>query len=177
MRPVELLVFGIVYRVLSKHVQGSTSFSIVQFSRSCADRFSRTAYLLYLIEFRLSRTFFETFFELSDRPAGAVPKACRRRYSLSILPHSKRFVKHFFEIFCRSPSDPVEAAPRQLSLLQSGASLVIPVFCPFEGPCRSRQLDYNTASKAECQYLFDKFFLYFLCIPYMVHSLVSGHKI
>ncbi|WP_207728298.1 hypothetical protein, partial [Gemmiger gallinarum] len=92
-RPVELLVFGIVYRVLSKHVQGSTSFSIVQFSRSCADRFSRAAYLLYLIEFRLSRTFLKIFL---SRPA---VRPALSRDSFFILSHRDLFVKTFLRSF------------------------------------------------------------------------------
>ena len=59
----ELLVnLELIFVGFQTHVQGSTSFSFVQFSRSCSLFASRvTAYLLYLMKFRLSRTFLRFF--------------------------------------------------------------------------------------------------------------------
>ena len=58
---LELIIVG-----FQTHVQGSTSFSFVQFSRSCcAVTCSVTACILYLIKVLLSRTFFDIFWSLS----------------------------------------------------------------------------------------------------------------
>ena len=104
----ELLVFGIVYRVLSKHVQGSTSFSIVQFSRSCAGRLADSS---FIISHQVS--FVKHFFEIFLSRSAFRPARCLGD-SLFILLQPKSFVKTFFEVFSSSFSnrsaDPVAHA-------------------------------------------------------------------
>ena len=160
-----------LFFVFFQHVQGSTSFSIVQFSRSCAGRLADSSFII-----SHSVSFVKHFFEIFLSHLAFPPARCLGD-SLFILLHPRSFVKTFFEVFSVGPGSPFCRPPAASSLLLSGASLRSSGIWLCNRCCRSRQLDYNTASQAECQYLFDKFFLYFLCIPYMVHSLVSGHKI
>ena len=115
----ELLVnLELIFVGFQTHVQGSTSFSFVQFSRSCSLFASRvTAYLLYLIEFRLSRTFlrfFRSFFRnRSSRKAlkgccYAVFSGCPRRSRAGQLDYNttpgfvcQRLFCIFFDFFLR----------------------------------------------------------------------------
>ena len=144
-----------------QHVQGSTSFSIVQFSRSCADRLSRAARLLYLIQFRLSRTFLKIFSSRSaSRPAAvAFVTACLFYFIQDLL--SRPFLKFFLSVpavrFCWPPA--------ASSLLLSGASLRSSGIWLCNRCCRSRQLDYNTTGTARCQHLFSIFFKFF-CLDF-----------
>ena len=109
----ELLVnLELIYVGFQTHVQGSTSFSFVQFSRSCSLFASCvTAYLLYLVKFRLSRTFLRFFevFSRSEAPEKP-PKAVVMRFSaavcvalapdsLTIIPPETPFVNTFFQFF------------------------------------------------------------------------------
>ncbi|WP_204651513.1 hypothetical protein, partial [Gemmiger formicilis] len=88
------------------------SFSFVQFSRSCSLFASRvTAYLLYLVKFRLSRTFLRFFEVFSGAEAPEKPsKAVVMRFSAAfrvalapdsstIIPPRNHFVNTFFGIF------------------------------------------------------------------------------
>ena len=100
---LELFIVG-----FQTHVQGSTSFSFVQFSRSCcAVTCSVTACILYLIKVLLSRTFFDIFWSLSASKTPYKPQlqalaAVPSRDSLIIIARSITFVKHFFRFFWQS---------------------------------------------------------------------------
>ena len=101
---LELIIVG-----FQTHVQGSTSFSFVQFSRSCwAVACFVTACILYLIKVLLSRTFMRYFFEalrLQNRYTGCryrLQRLCSLRDSLIIIARSTTFVKNFFRIFLQS---------------------------------------------------------------------------
>ena len=76
---LELIIVG-----FQTHVQGSTSFSFVQFSRSCSLFASRvTAYLLYLMKFLLSRTFSRFFevFSWAEAPRKSLKGCCYAVFS------------------------------------------------------------------------------------------------
>ena len=76
-----------------QHVQGSTSFSIVQFSRSCAGRLADSS---FIISHQVS--FVKHFFEIFLSHPAFRPARCLGD-SLFILLHPKPFVKTFFEVF------------------------------------------------------------------------------
>ena len=81
----ELLVnLELIFVGFQTHVQGSTSFSFVQFSRSCSLFASRvTACLLYLRSFCLSRTFLRFFeaFSRSEAPRKPLKGCCYAVFS------------------------------------------------------------------------------------------------
>ena len=98
---LELIIVG-----FQTHVQGSTSFSFVQFSRSCLLS-SRTAQSLYQRSYFLSSTFFDIFWSLSASKTPYKPQlqalaAVPSRDSLIIIARSMTFVKHFFRFFWQS---------------------------------------------------------------------------
>ncbi|WP_294452128.1 hypothetical protein, partial [uncultured Gemmiger sp.] len=87
------------------------SFSIVQFSRSCAGRFSRTAYLLYLIEFRLSRTFLKIFLSCpAVRPALSRSGSASSK-QLIYVTSSEAFCQELFRGFSLCLRRPVQGFP------------------------------------------------------------------
>ena len=94
LRPVWITCFGIVYRVLSKHVQGSTSFSIVQFSRSCAGRSLADSSFILPQRSSFVKNFFEVFSELSAVPAGPLSL-----WQLVYFISFQVFCQDLFEIF------------------------------------------------------------------------------
>ena len=142
-----------------QHVQGSTSFSIVQFSRSCAGRLADSSFII-----SHSVSFVKHFFEIFlSRPAFR-PARCLGD-SLFILLHPKPFVKTFFEVFSVGPGSPFCRPPAASSLLLSGASLRSSGIWLCNRCCRSRQLDYNTTGTARCQHFFLIFFKFF-CLDF-----------
>ena len=89
-----------LFFVFFQHVQGSTSFSIVQFSRSCAGRLADSSFIIsHQVSF--VKHFFEIFL---SRPA--FPPARCLGDSLFILLHPRSFVKTFFEVFSVGPGSP-----------------------------------------------------------------------
>ena len=130
-----------LFFVFFQHVQGSTSFSIVQFSRSCADRLSRAARLLYLIQFRLSRTFLKIFSSRSaSRPAAvAFVTACLFYFIQDLL--SRPFLKFFRATFqplyrsgCPRPVlDSVAGPPRSGAIIIPCKDGTVKRFLPIFG--------------------------------------------
>src|SRR5699024_5505673 len=97
-----------LFFVFFQHVQGSTSFIIVQFSRSCAGRLADSSFII-----SHSVSFVKHFFEIFLSCPAFRPARCLGD-SLFILLHPRSFVKTFFEVFSSSFSncsaDPVAHA-------------------------------------------------------------------
>ena len=153
LRPVWITCFGIVYRVLSKHVQGSTSFSIVQFSRSCAGR-SRGQLIYFTTSKFFCQELFWSFFWAVSRSGwlAVFVTAFLFYFTEDLLSRPFRKFSAAFDIRSGKVSCPV------LSLLPSGANLRNTSFPLCLGACLARQPDYNTTGSALCQHLFSIFF-------------------
>ena len=110
----ELLVnLELIFVGFQTHVQGSTSFSFVQFSRSCvAVRISRDSLFIISREVPFVKNFFEIFLKFFsklrsfEKPSkavvmrfSAVVAVALAPDSLTILPHPVSFVNDFFAFF------------------------------------------------------------------------------
>ena len=102
---LELIIVG-----FQTHVQGSTSFSFVQFSRSCcAAACFVTACILYLIKALLSRTFFDIFlkpcgFKIAIQAVGTGFSGCALCETAWLLqqgvrPLSRTFFGFFYKVW------------------------------------------------------------------------------
>ena len=82
----------------SQRIHGSFFFSLFNFQGpSCASRFQSLSALDYLTTFGL---ICQVLFQLFSRPSLFARPLFSR--GLTILPHSARFVKYFFQLFSRS---------------------------------------------------------------------------
>ena len=110
----ELLVnLELIFVGFQTHVQGSTSFSFVQFSRSCfAVRISCDSLFIISQKFLFVKNFFEIFLKfflgakLLENPSKAVVMRFSAAVvvalapdSLTIIPPGIHFVNTFFQIF------------------------------------------------------------------------------
>ena len=143
-----------------QHVQGSTSFSIVQFSRSCAGRLADSSIIIsHQVSF--VKHFFEIFLSCPALSAGSLSW----RQPVYFYFIQSLLSRPFLKFFSVGPGSPFCRPPAASSLLLSGASLRSSGIWLCNRCCRSRQLDYNTTGTARVNTFFSIFFMFF-CLDF-----------
>ena len=143
----------------SQRIHGSFFFSLFNFQGpSCASRFQSLSALDYLTTFGL---ICQVLFQLFSRPSLFARPLFSR--GLTILPHSARFVKYFFQLFSRSHFSVRSLPFGRLDYLTTLGLICQVLFwkkffaSPFGLAALSGELDYNTTGLARCQHFFQIF--------------------